>query len=64
MRNFEVMNLLSEAKANEKIKVNICLTIEELTSGEQIDKGLYCLCLDVCDFDSGTGIISTEVKGV
>ena len=64
MRNFEVMNLLSEAKANEKIKVNICLTIEELTSGEQIDKNLYRLTLDICDFESDTGIFSTEIKGV
>lgn len=61
MRNFEVMNLLSEAKANEKIKVHICLTIEELMSGEQIDKGLYTLTLDICDFDSTEGIISTEI---
>ncbi len=61
MRNFEVMNLLSEAKANEKIKVNICLTTEELISGEQIDKGLYCLTLDVEDFDAETGVISTKI---
>ena len=61
MRNFEVMNLLSEAKANEKIKVNICLTTEELISGEQIDKGLYCLTLDVEDFDFETGVISTKI---
>ena len=63
MRNFEVMNLLSEAKANEKIKVNICLTIEELTSGEQIDKGLYLLNLDIDDFDTETGVIGTRIKG-
>lgn len=61
MRNFEVMTLLSEAQANAKIKVNVCLTIEELTSGEQIDKGLYLLNLDVCDFDSDSGVISTEI---
>lgn len=61
MRNFEVMNLLSEAKANEKIKVNICLTVDELTSGEQIDKNLYCLTLNVSDFDSETGILSTDI---
>ena len=63
MRNFEIMNLLSEAKANEKIKVNICLTIEELTSGEQIDKGLYLLNLDIDDFDTETGVIGTKIKG-
>ena len=63
MRNFEIMNLLSEAKANEKIKVNICLTIEELTSGEQIDKGLYLLNLEIDDFDTETGVIGTKIKG-
>ena len=61
MRNFEVMNLLSEAKANEKIKVHICISIDELMSGEQIDKNLYCLTLNVSDFDSETGILSTDV---
>lgn len=61
MRNFEVMNLLSEAKANEKIKVNICLTVDELVSGEEIDKGLYCLTLDVEDVDCLMGVISTKI---
>ena len=61
MRNFEVMNLLSEAKANEKIKVHICLTVEELINGEPIDKGLYCLTLDVEDFDAEIGVISTKI---
>ena len=61
MRNFELMTLLSEAKANEKIEVNICLTTEEFISGEQIDKGLFCLTLDVEDFDAETGVISTKI---
>ena len=61
MRNFEVMNLLSEAKANEKIKVNVCLTVDELTSGEQIDKGLFLLNLDIEDFDIESGVISTKI---
>lgn len=61
MRNFEVMNLLSEAKANEKIKVNICLTVDELTRGEEIDKGLYLLTLDIEDVDCLTGVISTKI---
>lgn len=61
MRNFEVMNLLSEAKANEKIKVSICLTVDELVSGEEIDKGLYLLTLDVEDVDCLTGVISTKI---
>ncbi len=61
MRNFEIINLLSEAKANEKIKVSICLSLQELMSGEQIDKDLYCLTLGIDDFDNATGIISTKI---
>lgn len=61
MKNYELMTLLSEAKANENIKVSICLSSEELMNGEQMDKGLYCLTLDVDDFDCDTGVISTEV---
>lgn len=59
MKNYELMTLLSEAKANENIKVSVCLTIEELMQGDEIDKGLYHLTLDICDFDGG--VISTEV---
>ena len=59
MKNYELMTLLSEAKANENIKVSVCLTIEELMQGGEIDKGLYNLTLDICDFDDG--VISTEV---
>ena len=59
MKNYELMTLLSEAKANENIKVSVCLTIEELMQGDEIDKGLYHLTLDICDFDDG--VISTEV---
>ena len=61
MRNFELMTLLSEAKSSEKITVNICITTEELKNGAQIDNGLYCLKLDVDDFDAETGIISTSI---
>ncbi|MBQ9860873.1 MAG: hypothetical protein IJO75_01300 [Clostridia bacterium] len=59
MKNYELMTLLSETKANENIKVSVCLTIEELMQGGEIDKGLYHLTLDICDFDDG--VISTEV---
>lgn len=61
MRNFEVITLLSEARANEKIKVNICLSLQELMNGEQIDKDLYCLTLDIDDIDTETGVISTHI---
>ena len=61
MKNYELMTLLSEAKANENIKVHICLSLEELMNGEQIDKNLYCLTLDIDDFGTETGVISTEV---
>ena len=61
MRNFELVNLLGEAKATEKIKVHICLSLQEVMNGEQIDKDLYCLTLNVDEFDSETGVISTSV---
>lgn len=61
MRNYELINLLGEVKATEKIKVHICLSLNELMNGEQIDKDLYCLTLDIDDFDSEIGIIITTV---
>lgn len=59
MRNYELINLLGEAKTTEKVKVHICLSLQELMNGEQIDKDLYCLTLDVDEFDYETGVIST-----
>lgn len=61
MRNYELINLLGEAKANEKVKVHICLSLQELMNGEQIDKDLYCLTLNVDEFDYETGVISTTL---
>ena len=61
MKNYELMSLLSEAKASEDITINICITLQELSNGEQIDSGLYCLSLNVDDFDCDTGVISTTV---
>lgn len=59
MRNYELINLLGEAKATEKVKVHVCLSLQELMNGEQIDKDLYCLTLNVDEFDYETGVIST-----
>lgn len=61
MRNYELINLLGEAKATEKVKVHICLSLQELINGEQIDKDLYCLTLNVDEFDYETGVISTTL---
>ena len=61
MRNYELINLLGEAKATEKVKVHICLSLHELMNGEQIDKDLYCLTLNVDEFDYETGVISTSI---
>lgn len=61
MRNYELINLLGEAKATEKVKVHICLSLQELMNGEQIDKDLYCLTLNVDEFDYETGVISTTL---
>ena len=38
MRNYELINLLGEAKATEKVKVHICLSLQELMNGEQIEQ--------------------------
>ena len=59
MRVYELLSLLSEAKAGDKIKVSICLSTRELMDGDQIDKDLYCLTLDVENFDAETGEITT-----
>lgn len=61
MRNYELINLLGDAKATEKVKVHICLSLQELMNGEQIDKDLYCLTLNVDEFDYETGVISTSL---
>ena len=61
LRNYELINLLGEAKATEKVKVHICLSLQELMNGEQIDKDLYCLTLNVDEFDYETGVISTTL---
>ncbi len=53
--------MLGEAKATEKVKVHICLSLQELMNGEQIDKDLYCLTLNVDEFDYETGVISTAL---
>ena len=59
MRAYELLSLLSEAKAGDKIKVSICLSTRELMDGDQIDKDLYCLTLDVENFDTETSEIAT-----
>ena len=59
MRVYELLSLLSKAKAGDKIKVSICLSIQELMDGDQFDKDLYYLTLDVENFDAETGKIVT-----
>lgn len=61
MKNYELLSLLSEAKAGDEIKVNICLSIQELMKGDQLDKDLYVLTLYIDDFDTDMGTISTTV---
>ena len=39
--------------------MSICLSTRELMDGDQIDKDLYCLTLDVENFDAEIGDIST-----
>ena len=61
MRNYELINLLGEAKATEKVKVHICLSLQELMNGEQIDKVLYSLPLGGYELECETCVISTSI---
>lgn len=62
MRVYELMSLLGKAEADREIKVVACLTLQELMSGQQIDKDCFCLAMDIDDFDPIEGIIGTLVR--
>lgn len=38
MKVYEVMSALSEATAGEDVTVSICLSVQELMNGVQVDK--------------------------
>ena len=60
MKVYELMSLLGQTRADKDVRIGVCLTICELTSGEQIGKDRFCLNLDVGDFDAEFGNIRTS----
>lgn len=61
MKVYELMSKLGKVDAGNEVKINVCLSLSELKSGEQIDNDLYCLGLNVYEVDMDTGDISTEL---
>ena len=61
MNVYELMNLLGQMRADQDVKVGVCLTFSELTSGEQIYKDCFCLNLDVDNVDVECGSIGTSI---
>ena len=61
MKVYEFMNLLGKAPADKDVKVCVCLTLQELMNGDQIDEGCFCLSLDIDDFDARGGVVGTTV---
>lgn len=61
MKVYELMNLLGKVEADKEVNVHVCLTLDELTSGKQLDKTCFCLSLVVYDFDTEQGSISAAV---
>lgn len=60
MKVYELMSLLGEAKASDDVHVNICITVNELMRGINIDGDLYSLTIKTESFDPDTHTISTE----
>lgn len=58
MKVFELMSELSELPAGAEVKVNICITTEELKDGDRLDDYNYALEFDVETVDE-CGNIST-----
>ena len=61
MKVYELMNLLGQMRADQDVRIEVCLTTSELTSGEQIDKDCFCLNLNVDDVDVESGNIGTSI---
>ena len=61
MQAYELMSLLSEAKAGQDMRVLISLSLEELMSGEKMDEDTYCLSLDISEVDTERGSISVRI---
>lgn len=61
MKVYELMSLLGKAEADKEVAICVCLTLQELMSGEQIEKDCFCLSLGVDNFDPVEGTIGTSV---
>ena len=61
MKVYELMSLLGKAEADKDVSICVCLTLQELISGQQIDKDCFCLTMSIGDFDPVEGIIGTTV---
>ena len=61
MKVYELMSLLGQMRADQDVKIGVCLTFSELTSGEQIDKDCFTLNLNIDDVDVESGNIGTSI---
>lgn len=61
MKVYELMNLLGRMRADQDVRIGVCLTFSELASGEQIGKDCFCLNLDVDNVDVECGSIGTSI---
>lgn len=61
MKVYELMNLLGQMMADQDVKIGVCLTFSELTSGERIDKDCFCLNLNIDNVDVECGSIGTSI---
>lgn len=61
MKVYELMSLLGQMRADQDVRIGVCLTFSELASGEQIDKDCFCLNLDIGDVDVECRSIGTSI---
>lgn len=58
MKVYELMNELANFPSGEEIEVGICITVNELRKGHEVEDGLYSNLLKISDIEEG--IIHTE----
>ena len=61
MKVYELMSLLGKAEADKDVSICVCLTLQELISGQQIDKDCFCLSMGIDDFNPVEGTIGTKL---
>lgn len=61
MKVYELMSLLSQAKAGMEVTAVMCLSPTELTQhGSRIDDNCFCLTLEIEDIDPEEGNITLK----